>query len=140
MLALRVVVDTNVIVSAALRPDGLQRTLLLLAIAKPGTLYVSEDVLAEYQEVLARPELAIRRSSQLGLLDLIRKRARCVKPVRKITAATDPDDNIFLECADAARADYLVTGNTKDFPSQWKRTKIVSSREFFAVVGAGLAR
>jgi uncharacterized protein len=31
-------------------------------------------------------------------------------------ATSDPDDNIFLECADAARADYLVTGNQKHFP------------------------
>ncbi len=139
MLALRVVLDTNVVVSAALRPDGLQRTLLLLSITKPGTLYVSEDVLAEYREVLARPELAIRRSTQLALLDLIGKRARLVKPARRITAAKDPDDDIFLECADAARADYLVTGNTRDFPAQWKRTKIVTSREFFEIIGPGLA-
>ncbi len=40
MLALRLVIDTNVLVSAALKPDGLQRTTLLLAITKPARLYV----------------------------------------------------------------------------------------------------
>jgi uncharacterized protein len=45
MLALRLVVDTNVLVSAALKPDGLQRTTLLLAITKPGRLYISTPIL-----------------------------------------------------------------------------------------------
>jgi uncharacterized protein len=41
MIPLRLVVDTNIVVSAALKPDGLQRTDLLLAIARPARLYVS---------------------------------------------------------------------------------------------------
>jgi len=63
MIPLRLVVDTNIIVSAALKPDGLQRTVLLLAIAKPARLYVTEPILAECREVLAGPELQIRRAS-----------------------------------------------------------------------------
>jgi predicted nucleic acid-binding protein len=45
MIPLRLVIDTNTVVSAALKPDGLQRTVLLLAITKPATLYVSEAFL-----------------------------------------------------------------------------------------------
>lgn len=37
----------------------------------------------------------------------------------------DPDDIIFLQCAQAAIADYLVTGNTRHFPENWKKTRIV---------------
>jgi len=44
MISLRLVVDTNIIVSAALKPDGLQRTVLLLAITKPASLYVTEEI------------------------------------------------------------------------------------------------
>jgi uncharacterized protein len=62
MIPLRLVIDTNILVSAALKPNGLQRTVLLLAITKPAALYVSEAILAEYREVLARPELKIRKS------------------------------------------------------------------------------
>ena len=61
MIPLRLVIDTNIIVSAALKPDGLQRTVFLLAITKPAQLYVSEPILSEYREVLSRPELRIRR-------------------------------------------------------------------------------
>ena len=40
MLPLRLVIDTNVLISAALKPGGLQRTTFLLAITKPARLYV----------------------------------------------------------------------------------------------------
>jgi predicted nucleic acid-binding protein len=61
MLPLRLVIDTNVLISAAIKPAGLQRTVLLLAITKPARLYVSRSILEEYSEVLARPELRIRK-------------------------------------------------------------------------------
>ncbi|MFY9746960.1 MAG: PIN domain-containing protein [Acidobacteriaceae bacterium] len=61
MLPLRLVLDTNILVSAAIKPDSLQRTAFLLAITKPARLYVSEPLLQEYATVLSRPELSIRR-------------------------------------------------------------------------------
>ena len=91
MVSLRLVVDTNILVSAALKPDRLTTTVLLLAITKPLRLYVSTGLRQQ-------------------LLNLIAKRARSVTsvtPARQIDVTKDPDDNIFLECA-AARADYLA--------------------------------
>ena len=61
MLPLRLVIDTNVVVSAAIKPAGLQRTVLLVAMTKPARWYVSRAIFEEYREVLARPELQIRR-------------------------------------------------------------------------------
>ncbi|MGA9543299.1 MAG: putative toxin-antitoxin system toxin component, PIN family [Candidatus Sulfotelmatobacter sp.] len=133
MLSLRVVIDTNVLVSAAIKPAGLQRTVLLLAITKPARLYVSRAILEEYREVLGRPELQIRKELRQQLLQLIKSRSYTVVPVKRVEVASDPDDNIFLECADAAGADYLVTGNLKHFPRFWKKTKIVTPREFVSL-------
>ncbi len=130
MLALRLVIDTNVVVSAALKPDSLQRTVLVLAITKPARLYVSAPILDEYQDVLARPELKIRKPLRLQLIQLIRNHSHIVKPSRRLDVTGDPDDNIFVECAEAARADYLITGNQRHFPAYWKSTKIVTPREF----------
>ena len=138
MLALRLVMDTNVLVSAALKPAGLQRTVLLLATAKPARLYVSDAILEEYREVLARPELGIRRGLRLQLMQLIKSRSYRVAPTRRLDVASDPDDNIFLECADAAGADYLITGNQKHFPRFWKKTKIVTAREFVNLIAPHL--
>lgn len=138
MIPLRLVVDTNVLISAVLKPDGLQRTVFLLAITKPARWYVSDPIVREYSAVLARPELKIRKSLRLQFIQLIKNHTYSVKPSHLPQIATDPDDNIFLECADAARADYLVTGNQRHFPKFWKKTKIIHSREFLDIVAPHL--
>jgi putative PIN family toxin of toxin-antitoxin system len=138
VLPLRLVLDTNIVVSAALKPDGLQRTAFLLSITKPARLYVTNAILLEYRDVLARPELHIRRGIQLQFLQLLKSRAHMVFPSKKRFVTSDPDDNIFIECADAAGADYLVTGNQRHFPKFWKKTKIITSREFVALVAPHL--
>ena len=138
MLPLRLVIDTNVVISAALKPAGLQRTVLLLAITKPARWYVSRPILEEYGEVLARPELKIRKGPRRQLLQLIKNHSYSVAPTRRLEVAGDPDDNMFLECADAARADYLITGNLKHFPRFWKKTKIITAREFIGLVAPHL--
>ncbi|HEX5422143.1 MAG TPA: putative toxin-antitoxin system toxin component, PIN family [Candidatus Acidoferrales bacterium] len=138
MISLRLVVDTNVVVSAALKPEGLQRTVLLLALTKPARLYVSRPIIEEYRAVLSRPEFGIRKGLRQQLLQLIEKNARSVTPVRRLQVTSDPDDNMFVECADVAGADYLVTGNVRHFPRYWKRTKIITSREFLSLVAPHL--
>jgi putative PIN family toxin of toxin-antitoxin system len=138
MFPLRLVIDTNVLVSAAIKPAGLQRTMLLLAINKPARLYVSQPIFAEYSEVLARPELGIRKGLRHQLLQLIRNRGHFEAPRRRLEITRDPNDNIFLECADVARADYLVTGNLKHFPRFWKKTKLITTREFISLVAPHL--
>ena len=105
MIPLRLVIDTNVIVSAALKPEGLQRTVLLLAMAKPVRLYVSDPILSEYATVLARPELNIRKSLRQQFLQLIKNHAHVVSRSHLGQVAPDPADNMFIECADRARAD-----------------------------------
>jgi putative PIN family toxin of toxin-antitoxin system len=140
MIPLRLVIDTNVVVSAALKPEGLQRTVVLLAMTKPALWYVSDAIVSEYAMVLARPELKIRRSLRQQLLQLIKNHTRVVSPSRLAQVTSDPADNMFVECADAARADYLVTGNQRHFPKFWKNTKIISSREFLRVIAPHLLR
>jgi len=108
MLPLRLVIDTNVLISAAIKPAGLQRTVLLLAITKPARLLISRPILEEYREVLARPELQIRKGLRQHLLQLIKNHSYTVAPTRHLEVTQDPDDNMFLACADVARADYLV--------------------------------
>jgi len=138
MLPLRLVLDTNIVVSAALKPLGLPRTVLLLAITKPARLYLSAPIFAEYRVVLSRAELHIRKGLRRQLLQLLENRAHFIVPSGSLQVTSDPADNIFLECADAARADYLITGNQRHFPKFWKKTKIITSREFIGIVGPHL--
>ncbi|HEY6350845.1 MAG TPA: putative toxin-antitoxin system toxin component, PIN family [Candidatus Angelobacter sp.] len=138
MIPLRLVIDTNVVVSAALKREGLQRTVLLLALTRPAHWYVSDAILLEYASVLRHPQLKISRGERLKLLQLIKNRTRTIVPSRLPQATFDPADNIFIECADAARADYLVTGNLRHYPKFWKNTKIIGSNEFMTVVAPHL--
>jgi uncharacterized protein len=138
MLALRLVLDTYIVVLAALKPDGLQRTVLLLAITKPARLYLSTPISAEYRTVLSRRELHIRKGMRRQLLQLLENRVHFVEPSRSLQVTSGPADNIFVECADAARADYLITGNPRHFPKFWKKTKIINSRELISIVAPHL--
>jgi len=138
MLHLRLVIDTNVVVSAALRPQGLQRAALVLAVTKPARLYVSNPILEEYAEVLARSLLRIRKGIRMQILQMIRNRSYLVSPRRYLDVASDPGDNIFLECAEAARADYLITGNLRHFPRFWRATKVITARELIEIAAPHL--
>jgi uncharacterized protein len=138
MLPLRLVLDTNVVVSAALKPLGLQRTTFLLAFTKPARLYLSAPIFKEYRAVLSRPELRIRKGLRQQFLQLLQNRAHFVVPLASLQVTSDPANNIFLECADAARSDYLITGNQRHFPKFWKKTKIITARDFISIVGPHL--
>jgi predicted nucleic acid-binding protein len=92
--------------------------------------------LAEYHEVLFRPVLRQHAAKVECLLGLLASFALLVVPAASVTAATDPDDNCFLECAEAANAAYLITGNKRHFPASWKKTIIVNTREFLDALEA----
>jgi predicted nucleic acid-binding protein len=69
---------------------------------------------------------------------LIKNTARLIVPSNLPPVTPDPGDNMFLECADAARADYLITGNQRHFPRFWKCAKIINTREFLSLIAPHL--
>jgi len=128
---IRVVIDTNVVVSAALNDDGLPASIVSLAIHQKIRMFVSAAVLAEYEKVLNRPRMKFDPLRIEALLAHIRHASKLVLPTRTIAEIKKDDpDNRFLECADAARAEYLVTGNTKHFPKAFETTNIVTPKQF----------
>lgn len=129
MASLRVVLDTNVVVSAFLKGSGLERYVLDLALGGRMSLLVSEDILIEYDSVLRRPKFKLPRDLIAESMELLRSKARIVRPRTRIRAAFDPEDDKFLECAVAGRAGFLVTGNKRHFPAVWKSVHIVNGRE-----------
>jgi putative PIN family toxin of toxin-antitoxin system len=132
---LKVVLDTNVLVSAFLKKGSAPAAILTLA--EEGDIYlcVSRAVMEEYEGVLQRDKFRPFGQRAVEYLRKARKRFIWVAPAERITAAKDdPEDNKFLECAVAARADYLVSGNVRHFPPrEYRGTRIVTPREFIAV-------
>jgi putative PIN family toxin of toxin-antitoxin system len=128
---IRVVLDTNILVSALLQPQGLPaRTFLMTLAGTTAQLCVSGDIYAEYEEVIRRAKFNRTEAAIETALRGIRQNAFWVKASEKMHAWSDPDDDIFLECAQAARAHYIVTGNLKHFPAKWADAQIVTARQF----------
>jgi len=101
---IRVVLDTNILISALLQPQGLPARTFLIALAgTTAQLCVSGDVYAEYEEVIRRPKFKRSETIIDHALRAIRENGFWVKPSEKVRACSDPDDDMFLECAEAAR-------------------------------------
>ena len=127
---MRVVLDTNILISAYWTPDGLESQTVQLALAGTITACVSLAVWAEYRDVLFRDKFASIRGRAEELLAKLEACAVQVEPRETVSAAIDEDDNRFLECAVAAGAAYLITGNLKHYPAVWGSTQIVNARGF----------
>jgi putative PIN family toxin of toxin-antitoxin system len=121
----RIVIDTNVVISAALKPLCLQALVINLVSYRAVELFVSAAVLAEYHEVFSRPKFAQIPASEVAtLLALIENEATMVAPTETLAISDHDSDNRFYECAAAAGADYIVTGNTRHFTKPYKNTKV----------------
>lgn len=132
----KIVLDTNVLVSALLKDKSLPAFILAFARQKRMVLCLSREIFAEYKAVLEREKSRSIRKEVRPLLASLKKEALWIKPNVTIeTIVDDPEDNKFLECAQQAQAEYLITGNTKHFPiKEFRGTKIVSPREFIEAV------
>ena len=128
---MRIVLDTNVLVSGLLSPFGPPGEIVRLASSGAVTLCVDARILSEYAEVLARPRFAFDRDAVAALLDYIDYRSEKVAAEPLSARLPDPDDEPFLEVALACRADFLVTGNLAHFPADaLAGASVVSPTEF----------
>ncbi|MBZ5552779.1 MAG: putative toxin-antitoxin system toxin component, PIN family [Acidobacteriia bacterium] len=135
-----VVLDTNIVVSAFLNEGGLEAAVLDLALNRRLSLILSEPILDEYAQVLHRRKLGFDPKHIDHALTQIRHIARLVTPTRIVSASKDDPDNRFLECAEAGSANFLVTGNTRHFPKEWKATRVVTARQLIEGIVLNLRR
>lgn len=84
---------------------------------------VTEEVLEEYREVLAR--LGVRRPLIGKIVNTLRAKGEHVKSGPTRNLSPDPDDNHICDCAEYGTADFIVTLNPKDFPQSSLRAKVI---------------
>lgn len=132
---IRVVLDTNIVVSAALQRKG--NPSAVMALVSEGLIIpcTSQPILTEYPEVLARARIGVDPLRSAHIQQLLASISILVAPSVAVMIARDPDDNMFLECAEEARADFLITGNTRDFPEQYRTTLIATPPAFMDASG-----
>ena len=125
---IKVVIDTNVLVSGILKPGGWEAAVLDLIAEGKLAWCTSEPILNEYRRVLVTKLRLAELPVQYYLL--LAKAGPFFVPDVALAESPDETDNRFYECAHAAGADYLITGNLKDFPTPYGRTEIVNARRF----------
>jgi len=111
---MRVLIDTNVLVSAALK-DRDPETVIKWVVAHPDWLWlITPEILAEYKEVMSRAKFGLSRellTRWFSLLDAVTTPVVADPPLQ---FPRDQKDAIFIACALAGQADYLITGD-RDF-------------------------
>jgi putative PIN family toxin of toxin-antitoxin system len=128
---LRIVLDTNVLVSGLLSPFGPPGEIVRMVSAGTMRLCVDARVLAEYEQVLLRQRFGLDPDAVAVLVDYIDATSQKAASVPLGMRLPDPDDEAFLEVAIACDADYLVTGNPVHFPSEASAgVSIVSPAQF----------
>ena len=131
----RIVLDTNILVSALIGNSYPKQILFEYVLENKFVICVSEVVLDEYRDVLSRPKF--RKFSNFvekanDLLDSIEKIAEYYQPTITINRISDDADNRFLELALTAQAQYIITGNFTDFDfAEYEHVKIVSPKYFY---------
>jgi putative PIN family toxin of toxin-antitoxin system len=127
---MRVVLDTNVVVSAALTPHGACARIVDLLLAGAFELCADDRILGEYDAVLRRPRFGFAAGDVAALMDVLRCVAIPVTAAPVATVLPDPDDLPFLEVAATAEA-ILVTGNLRHFPKKdCQGVAVLSPKEF----------
>lgn len=135
---MKVVIDTNVLVSAVLRDRDPEAVIPFVLEQDNFTWIVSEDILIEHRNVLARKRLGIPNFIQQQWLQLIGSLTSIVTVDQTIRFPRDPKDAKFLACALSTSAKFLITGD-RDFSEAQRllSTTILSVSQFKRLVCAG---
>lgn len=123
---MKVVLDTNVVVSALWSSSGVAAQVVGLVLSGRAVLCYDQRMLSEYREVLARPKLALDPDRVRHVLDGLTRDGLAVIPPPVKVDMPDEDDRPFFEvalCCDA----LLITGSTKDYP---RHRLLTTVREF----------
>jgi len=136
---LRVVLDTNVIISGLISPKGPPASILKALKAGQFVLVTSQAINEEILEVMDRPRLRDKYGLADHMFDIafiLWEQAEIIRDLPAVKASKDPKDNKFLSAALGGLAHYLVTGDIKDLLSlgEHKGVRIVSPDQFLAIL------
>jgi len=130
----KLILDTNIFVSSLIQ-KSFPYLIVDYYLDGKATICLSNPILKECFEVLSRPKFSkfpdFKTNAEF-LLTRLQTYSEFFEPLIKIDLIGDEPDNRLLELAQISKADFIITGNTKDFTmQQFKSTKIVSPKEFW---------
>ena len=131
---MRVVLDTNILVSALIAPAGNPAAIYNAWEQGKFTLLTCAEHLDELRATLQKPKIAdlIKPHRAGRLVNQVKKLAEDVGELPRVKRSTDPCDDFLLALAETGKADYLVTGDKSGLLvlASHKSTRIVTAREF----------
>jgi len=128
---MKIVLDTNVLVSGLLAPFGPSGEIVRMVSAGELVLYIDARILSEYKEVLNRPKFKFNKEHVGILIDFIKQYGQFVSSIPLNNPLPDPGDEPFLEVAIAGKVKSLITGNIIHYPSTFREgINILSPSEF----------
>ena len=128
---IKVVLDTNVFISAILF-GGNSRIILNEVIAGKLKLFISEEILIEIQDVLARKKFDFSPEITRYIITEIEQISEIVYPkIEHNIVLKNPDDNMIIDCAIESKVDYIISGD-KDLQDIifYKKIEIISPEDF----------
>jgi putative PIN family toxin of toxin-antitoxin system len=128
---MRIVLDTNVIVSALLCPHSLPAKILGLVLNGTIEMVYDNNVLTEYIDVLNRDKFKMDRETIKAVLDFIKNDGEYIISIPQNIQLVDEDDKIFYELYKIGGADFPITGNIRHFP---KEKNIATPRGFMETI------
>ncbi len=135
---MKIVLDTNVLVSGILSPNGPPAAVLRALLTERVTLCFDERIVSEYRDVLTRTKFSFDRDLVEELIGFLEAAGSPTLAAPLAFTLPDPWDQMFIEVAVSSNADFLVTGNLKHFPEKAREgVNVVSPREFLEALLAG---
>ena len=128
---MRIVLDTNVLLSGLLSPSGPPGNIVRLMTS--GAVRICNDarILVEYRQVLLRPTFHFAEIQVDSLLVQLEADGELVAALPLVERLPDPDDEVFLEVALTGNVHCLVTGNLRHYPQRHRQgVQVVSPRKF----------
>jgi putative PIN family toxin of toxin-antitoxin system len=128
---MKIVLDTNVIVSALLCPQSIPAKILGLVLNGTIGIVYDNNILVEYVDVLNREKFKINKESIKVVLEFMMNDGEYTISIPQNVKFVDEDDRIFYELYKSGEVNFLITGNIKHFP---KENNILTPREFMEII------
>jgi putative PIN family toxin of toxin-antitoxin system len=124
---MKIVLDTNIIVSAFINPKGIPGEIISLLLSKKIIICYDNKIFSEYVEVLKKSKFNFDNILVDEFLDFVKDNGEYIIAEPQRVKFDDEDDKVFYDVYKSSDANYIITGNKKHFP---KEKNIITPREY----------
>ena len=128
---IKVVINTNVLISAVLNPNGVPAKIMESVYSGEFEPIVTDEILEEYHSVLNYKKFDFSHKNVTQTLNFFKQFLLPLPPASLSVKCADSDDTKFLAAAVTGEAEFLITGNRKHFPKKVPDLVIITPREMF---------